>query len=604
MKHSFNLKFPKLKPAGIKMPDFKAGNTRSPKIKLPRVKLFNLKIAARMRLGFALLIVLTVLIGGIAIFSLGTINDSMKSMYAKNLMPIRYLGEIRRELLTIRGDVFQYIGTVDTTKYPELEKSINSSFSKLKESMGLYKSTGLNTKSEEQLKKFEDYIVYYEKDMIAAMNDQKNGNTTLVKITIDNAGINRDRAIAILNSLVDIHTQAAEQEELLGREVYQRSSTLMITILLLCIAVSVVVTLVVTRSIKKPIEKSLVLANSIAGGDMTSRIDYTGNDEIGELIQSLNSTADSLQKVLREVLSSSGAVTSASQQLSATMEQTNASMQEITNGIGHIAENNESNTAAIQQISATINDISEKAVITAESSKNASETGNEVKASAERGGQLVVNVSESINNVKAASGEISNIMSELEKSANEITQAVLLITSISEQTNLLSLNAAIEAARAGEQGRGFAVVAGEVRKLADQSKEATKSIDEMVKAIQHNCTEARKKTEYSDVLIGESYAAANETSSYIMNIIEKINAIVAQINDISETAVLQSAMTREISSSIDSMAENIESQASSSEQISATTQEQASAIEEVGATSEELAGMAASLNDIVSKFKV
>jgi methyl-accepting chemotaxis protein len=194
-------------------------------------------------------------------------------------------------------------------------------------------------------------------------------------------------------------------------------------------------------------------------------------------------------------------------------------------------------------------------------------------------------------------------MFELEKSAHEINQAVELITSISEQTNLLSLNAAIEAARAGEQGRGFAVVAGEVRALAEQSKEASKRIENMVKAIQKNCTEAREKTQSSDKLIGKSYAAASETSSYIMNIIDKINEIVAQIDEIADTAMQQSAMTKEISSSIDSMADNIESQASSSEQISATTQEQASAIEEVGATAEELAGMAANLNDIVSKFK-
>ncbi len=565
--------------------------------------LFRVKISARIIFGFTMVIILSIIVGGIAFYSLGTINKGMESMYSDNLLPIRYLGEARRELLTIRGDVFKYIGSTNTSEYAKLEESFASSFKALNDTMDKFQKTELSDKEKKELASFAGYISQYEKDINSAVSQHMAGDMNSAALTINNSGFSREGAITILNNLVNINTEEAEKASLLSKDTYAKSSMLMLTLLLACIFISIIVTILVTRSIKKPITKSLKLANSLADGDLISRIDYKSNDELGELVQSLNRTADSLQKVIREVLNSSGAVTSASQQLSATMEETNNSMQEIANGIGHIAESNENNTAAIQQISATINDISSKAIATAESSKQAAETGREVKAAAEKGGQLVANVSDSINIVRTASGEVSNIMLELEKSAQEINQAIELITSISEQTNLLSLNAAIEAARAGEQGRGFAVVANEVRALAEQSKEATKRIEDMVKAIQTNCAEAREKTFNSDKLIRNSYSAASESNSYIMNIIEKINTIVSQINEISETAVQQSAMTKEISSSIDSMAENIEAQASSSEQISATTQQQASAIEEVGATAEELASMAASLNNIVSGFK-
>jgi len=562
----------------------------------------SLKISAKVILGFSLVILLVIIVGSIAFLGLTKINASMQSMYSNNLLPIRYLGEARRELLTIRGDVFKYIGTNDSADYEEIEKSITTSFKALKESMKKYKEIDLTDKEKKETKKIEDYITYYEKDILTAMSNQKSGETGLAGLVIENAGINLDMADTILNNLVNTNTETAEKEELLSKVTYTQISVFILALLLVCITVSIIVTIIVTRAIKTPITKSLSLANSIASGDLTSRIDYKSNDEIGKLIQSLNETAGSLQNIIREILNSSEAVSSASQQLSEAMEQTNTSMQEITNGIIHIAESNESNTAAIEQISATINDISDKAIATAESSKHAAETGKEVKASAERGGELVLNVSNSINTIKVASDEVSNIMLELEKSAYEINQAVELITSISEQTNLLSLNAAIEAARAGEQGRGFAVVAGEVRTLADQSKEATKRIGHMVKVIQKNCAEAREKTINSDKLIKNSYTAATESSNYIMNIIEKVSNIVVQINEIADSAVQQSLMTKEISNSIDSMAENVESQASSSEQISATTEQQASTIEEVGATAEELASMAATLNNIVSKF--
>lgn len=561
-------------------------------------KLFKLNISGRIVLGFSLVIFLTFAIGSIAFFSLGTINGGIDSMYSNNLLPIRYLGETRSELFSIRGDVYKYTGTDDQSQYPELGRSINDSFKKIKESMNKFKEIASTDEEIAEMQKFETYITKYEKDIRSSVIGQKADDAALAVIVTDNAG-----AVTAIDKLVNINTKEAEEERVESGKTYSKSSMLMLTLLLICIIFSIIITILVTRSIKTPIAKSLKLAHSIADGDMTSRIDYNSSDEIGELIQSLNTTAGSLQTVISEVLNSSGAVTFASQQLSATMEETTASMQEIANGIGHIAESNENNTAAIEQIAASINDISDKALTTAESSKLAAETGKEVKASAEKGGELVVNVSDSINIVRTASSEVSNIMLELEKSAHEINQAVELITNISEQTNLLSLNAAIEAARAGEQGRGFAVVAAEVRTLAEQSKEASKRIEHMVKAIQANCAEAREKTLNSDKLIGNSYTAASETSSYIMNIIEKISTIVAQINEIADTAVQQSLMTKEITASIDSMAENIEAQASSSEQISATTQQQASTIEEVGATAEKLAGMAASLNDIVSKFK-
>lgn len=87
-------------------------------------KSLNLKISTKIVFGFSLVIILAILIGSIGYFSLGTINSSMQSMYNNNLLPIRYLGEVRRELLTIRGDVFKYIGTNKSDEREELERSI------------------------------------------------------------------------------------------------------------------------------------------------------------------------------------------------------------------------------------------------------------------------------------------------------------------------------------------------------------------------------------------------------------------------------------------------------------------------------------------------
>ncbi len=566
-------------------------------------KSHSIKISTRIVVGFSVVIILAILIGGIGFFSLDTINKSMRSMYSNNLLPIRYLGEVRRELLTIRGDAFKYMGTDNLSKCEVLENNMANSFQILKEPLASFKETGLTEEMKKITEDFEGHVAYYEDGIKEAVKENKAGRKEMSYIMFDNAGVNRERAVKLLDRLVNMNTEMAEKDELLGRATYNKSTSLMLMLLLACILVSIIVTYYVTRSIKKPVAEAMKLANSIAEGDLTKRIDSKSKDEIGRLIQSLNETAGSLQNVIHKVLKSSGTVTYASQQLSAAMAESNVSMQEIAEGITQIAEGNDGNITAIGQISAAINNISNRAIAAAESSKLAVETSKEVKVSAEKGGELVLNVSDSIDSVRIASGEISDIMVELEKSSYEINQAVELITGISEQTNLLSLNAAIEAARAGEQGRGFAVVADEVRALASQSKEASKRIEDMVKAIQANCTAAKEKTINSDKLIKNSFSAASETSSYIMNIIEKINAIAAQIHEIDIAAAQQSSATKDISASIDSMAGNIESQASSSQQISATAQQQTGSIEEIGATAEELAVMASELNNIVSRFK-
>jgi predicted hydrolase (HD superfamily) len=131
------------------------------------------KISTRIRLGFGIVIILVLILGGTAFFSLAKINEGMESMYANNLLPIRYLGEVNRELLTIRGDVYRYTGIKDSAKYAEIEKNITNSFKDLKESMAKFKESGFSSDEQEEIKNFEDDITKYENEILSAIKDRE-----------------------------------------------------------------------------------------------------------------------------------------------------------------------------------------------------------------------------------------------------------------------------------------------------------------------------------------------------------------------------------------------------------------------------------------------
>ncbi len=564
----------------------------------------NLKISAKIILGFSITVAISTCIGAVSYFSLLNVNSGMDKLYNTSLIPIKYLGEIRRDFLTMRGDLYDLIATEEAAKRKDIEKKIREDQAMMMNTLGKYEQFDLSEDEKTKVADFKSAVDIYftnAKDIFMLLDAR---NTMVAVRKQEAAHVFSDLAITALNELIQIETGHAEETNVHGKMIFQQSSLLSLGLIIANILLCLVITFAITRSIKMPLQKSLKLAEAISLGDLTQRIDYRSKDEIGHLVETLNQTASKLQSTLRGIQNASSTVSSASQQLSATTEESNASMQEVTHGITQISEGAESNASAIEQISAALADISDKLNATAESSIQVSEASRQVKAAAENGGKLVVDMAESVENVSKSSGDIAAIMNELDTSAKKINEIVALITQISEQTNLLALNAAIEAARAGEQGRGFAVVADEVRKLAEQSKEATQTIDLMSRDIQVKTALASEKTKNSGILVNSASSMARETNRHIQEIILQIKTVVDQVAGISEATVLQSSLTQEINKSIETITVAIESQAGSAQEISATMQEQASAMEEIGATAEELASMSADLNSQIAKFNI
>ncbi|MCG9711484.1 methyl-accepting chemotaxis protein [Shewanella insulae] len=282
-------------------------------------------------------------------------------------------------------------------------------------------------------------------------------------------------------------------------------------------------------------------AVDIAAGDLTKRIRLGGQDEFAHIAEHVNRIAADFQQAVTNTHASTSRLASAAEENAVVSTQTQRNVLDQQQQTQLIA-------TAIHEFTATVREVAQSAASAANVSQDANGAAN--------GAQGVVD--ESITVIQALSQELSRAseaMTLLAQHSDEIGTVVDVIQGISEQTNLLALNAAIEAARAGEQGRGFAVVADEVRSLAKRTQDSTEEIQTMIQRLQQGARDSMQMmqsgTEQVKLSVDKSLMV-RDALQQILNSIEEINALNAQIATASEE---QSSVTEEININITNISE-------------------------------------------------
>lgn len=307
-----------------------------------------------------------------------------------------------------------------------------------------------------------------------------------------------------------------------------------IGLLSLLVALGVLL-LVLDKLVLKPVggtpDEIAKLMEKMADGDFTQNLKQTGK-ETG-IYLSLVKLSSELSELIKNTHGISESVTSASQELNGIMNTTKQNAQEELSQMEQIS-------TAINELSSTSQEVSQQAVAAEEQAKGARENVDSGKLTLERNIGLTDSISTSVS-------ESATIVDELRQFALEIGSVTEVINSISEQTNLLALNAAIEAARAGEHGRGFAVVADEVRSLASKTQESTVSIQEIIEKLQKQSERAQNNMTQNVELIEESVQLADNVKSSFEDIARAVESI-SEINTLVATASQeQFSVTEDIS---------------------------------------------------------
>lgn len=378
-----------------------------------------------------------------------------------------------------------------------------------------------------------------------------------------------------------------------------------ILIAIIGLSIAVCMALYISRRISEPIVAAAEGVRQIAAGNLgVADLPINSKDETGTLAMSVNEMKSSLRQLIREVADSSNQVAAASQQLTATSEQTALAASQVAASTTDMARTTESqvqvirhSSNAIEQMSINIEQIRDKV-------KDVATVSGKTASAARDGEQAVYSAIQQMNNIEKTVTDSAVVVSKLGERSQEIGQIIDTIAGIAGQTNLLALNAAIEAARAGEQGRGFAVVAEEVRKLAEQSQEATKQIAALIQEIQADTNHAVKamETGTGEVKLGTNLVSSAEKAFREISVM--VNQVSLAVNDVS-TAVQQVAQgSQEVVTSIQKVETFAQDTATETGTISAATEEQTASMEEIASASQSLAQLAEKLQVALAKFNL
>ncbi len=410
-------------------------------------------------------------------------------------------------------------------------------------------------------------------------------------------------------AVVDYNLKAADKANMDADVTMVSSQRFMIIGLIVGVVGAIGIALFITQLITKPLMAIMKDVGRLSGtGDLSIRATVNGKDEISFLARTLNTMldntatpmkemgrvmeiyatgdlrehinvptakgdvkklADSIIKMTDSVRSLVGNMMQNADTISATAQQLAASTQQVN--------------AATQQVSSAVQEVASGGESLAKQTVEASQNTKQLTEEAGKGAQAATQATSKMESLSAAVNQSADVVSSLGVKSQEIVKIVDTINAISSQTNLLALNAAIEAARAGEAGRGFAVVADEVRKLAEESQNATKDIEVLIGEIKSSTDQAVSSMDIGKKEVEASSEVVNQALSALDVISGKIKTIETTIDSVSAVA---------------------QQSASSSQQMSAGVQQTSSSMQQVASAAQQLASTAQELKATVDQFKV
>jgi len=324
------------------------------------------------------------------------------------------------------------------------------------------------------------------------------------------------------------------------------------------------------------LKRIALVSTAISNHDLSASCVIESHDVIGDIINSFNKMSDTLRNVVGELKQSSEQMLNGINHICVVADAT-------SNGVQNQHTQTQNVEMAIQRMTQTAQDVSSKAAQAAEAAAIA-------KEESEKGKRVVGETISSIQTLASAVENASSSINRVEQESLNIGGVLDVIQGISEQTNLLALNAAIEAARAGEQGRGFAVVADEVRTLAQRTQESTKEIQAMIETLQSVSRETVATMEQGQSQANDSVSNATEAGQSLEQITQAVQSITEMNTLINDQAGSQSGVAVEINQNMSA--------------ISAIASESKDGAERTNQESQVLADLASKLQQLVSKFRL
>lgn len=376
-----------------------------------------------------------------------------------------------------------------------------------------------------------------------------------------------------------------------------------ITILLMLI-ISVIIANFLSSGISKNIKLFMSIFKKAAEGDFTVSIKSRTKDEFHDLATSFNKMIQDVSTLLGNVINSSETVNETSSNLSTMSSEVTYAVGGVAKAIDEVAkgavvqaEEAQEGVTGMEVLSKQLDDINGNSV-------EMDNISNETRNLSTKGLEMVDTLIEKSNKTQTATDNVNKLIEDMYESSLLISNISDALSAITAQTNLLSLNASIEAARAGEAGKGFSVVASEIRNLAEQSKNSTVEIKDIIDKIQEKSAIALESVLNTKEVVKEQDIAVVQTQEIFSEILKGIETLTTKVNDIRNSIIITNDSKTALLSSIQNISAVSEETASATEEVTASTEEINATMEDVSKYADELKNLAGQLSLEVKKFKI